>query len=65
MAIDRQSYELQLKLVTGFVNDLCYAAGDESHDLSFYRRRAALFGLYTQFGVFNQRARNLTYFEAY
>ena len=48
MALDRRSYEEQIKLVTHFVNDLCYAAGDQSYDLSFYRRRASLLSLYTQ-----------------
>jgi len=48
MARDGQSYTKQVDLVASFINDLCYASGDNSHDLSYYRRRAALFTLYTQ-----------------
>ena len=48
MAQDGKSYAKQVELVTSFINDLSYASGDASHDLSYYRRRVALFTLYTQ-----------------
>ena len=47
MATTPDTYCEQVKLVGQFVDELCYAAGDGSHDLSYYRRRASLFTLYS------------------
>ena len=53
MATSPSTYCSQLKEVTEYINNLCYAAGDTSSDLTYYTRRGAVLGIYNRKALFD------------